>query len=205
MQNPPIARNAHDDAAICSFGSRSSPRNGRCCGPAIFLAIALRCAALFSAGCGYQVAGKAAHLPSEWKTIAVPAFTNDTTRYRVEQRVTQAVIREFISRTKYRIVQNPESADAVLRGEVLSIDASPVLFNGTTGEVTTMLVTMTVKVQLVDNQTQKVVFKNDSMVFRNQYQISSDVKSFFEEQDPALERMSRDFAAQIVANVMENF
>src|SRR5579859_842500 len=187
-----------------TFGLQSSPRNGRCFGPAILLAIAL-VAGVFSAGCGYQVAGKAAHLPSEWKTIAVPAFTNDTTRYRVEQRVTQAVIREFISRTKYRIVQNPESADAVLRGEVLSIDASPVLFNGTTGEVTTMLVTMTVKVQLVDNQTQKVVFKNDSMVFRNQYKISSDVKSFFEEQDPALERMSRDFAAQIVANITENF
>ena len=93
----------------------------------------------------------------------------------------------------------------MLHGEVLSIDTSPVLFNGTTGEVTTMLVTVTFKVELVDNQTQKAIFKNDGMVFRNEYQISSEVKSFFEEQDPALERMSRDFAAQIVANVSENF
>jgi hypothetical protein len=43
------------------------------------------------------------------------------------------------------------------------------------------------------------------MTFRNEYQISSDVKSFFQEQDPALERMSHDFAAQIVSNVMEGF
>jgi hypothetical protein len=93
----------------------------------------------------------------------------------------------------------------VLHGEILSIDTSPVLFNGTTGEVTTMLVTVTVKVELVDNQTRKTVYKNDAVVFRNEYQISSDVKSFFEEQDPALERMSRDFAAQIVSNVTENF
>ncbi len=158
------------------------------------------------ASCGYRKSpGKSAHLFSEWKTIAVPAFANDTTRYRVEQRVTQAVIREFISRTKFRIIQNPESADAVLHGEVLSIDTSPVLFNGTTGEVTTMLVTVTVKVQLVDNETQKAVYKNDASDLRNQHQISSDVQSFFEEQDPALERMTRDFAAQIVSNVMENF
>jgi outer membrane lipopolysaccharide assembly protein LptE/RlpB len=175
------------------------PRGG------VFLLMIVLATALLLASCGYQVAGKSAHLPSEWKTIAVPAFTNDTTRYRIEQRLTQAVIREFISRTKYRIVQNPEAADAVLHGEVLSIDTSPVLFNGTTGEVTTMLVTVTVKVQLVDNQTQKAVYKNDAMIFRNQYQISSDVQSFFEEQDPALERMSHDFAAQIVSNVMENF
>jgi outer membrane lipopolysaccharide assembly protein LptE/RlpB len=203
LQNlrPNKALTAARPSAIPFRSSASKPRRRR---PSILLLVIFGVAVL-TVGCGYQVAGKAAHLPSEWKTIAVPAFTNDTTRYRVEQRVTEAVIREFISRTKYRITQNPDSADAVLHGEVLSIDASPVLFNGTTGEVTTMLVTLTVKVQLVDNQTQKVVFKNDNMVFRNQYQISSDVKSFFEEQDPALERMSRDFAAQIVANVTENF
>ena len=184
------------------FQSRTIKPRGRYASACFVLILA---ASLFAGGCGYQLAGKAAHLPSEWKTIAVPAFTNETTRYRIEQRVTEAVIREFISRTKYRIVQNPESADAVMHGEVLSIDTSPVLFNGTTGEVTTMLVTVTIKIQMVDNHTQKVVYKNDSMIFRNEYQISSEVKSFFQEQDPALERMAHDFAAQIVANVMEGF
>ena len=156
-------------------------------------------------GCGYQVAGRAAHLPSGWKAIAVPAFTNDTTRYRIEQRLTQSVVREFIERTKYRIVQNAASADAVVRGEILSIETSPVLFNATTGEVTTMLVTLHVKVNLIDNQTQKSVYRNDDMVLRDEYQISPDVKSFFEEQDPALERISRNFASHLVANILEGF
>ena len=162
-------------------------------------------ALLFTSGCGYHVAGHAAQLPAEWKTIAVPAFTNDTTRYRIEQKMTEAVVREFISRTKYRVVQDTQSADAVLHGEVLSIDTSPVLFNGTTGEVTTMLVTVTAKVDLVDNQTKKTVYKNNNMLFRDEYQISSDVKSFFEEQDPAVERMARAFAGQLVSNITENF
>lgn len=162
-------------------------------------------AALSSTGCGYHVAGHAAQLPSEWKTIAIPAFTNDTTRYRIEQRFTQAVIREFITRTKYRVVQDAQSADAVLHGEVLSIDANPILFEATTGQVTTMLVTVHAKVQLVDNHTQKPVYKNDDMVFRNEYQISTDVNTFFEQQDPALERMSRDLASHLVSDVLENF
>ncbi len=162
-------------------------------------------AMLTAAGCGYHVAGRAAQLPSEWKTIAIPAFTNDTTRYRIEQRFTQAVIREFITRTKYRVVQDTQSADAVLHGEVLSIDANPILFEATTGQVTTMLVTVHAKVQLVDNRTQKPVYKNDDMVFRNEYQISTDVNSFFEQQDPALERMSRDLASHLVSDVLENF
>jgi hypothetical protein len=161
--------------------------------------------AFLGSGCGYHVAGRAANLPSGWRTIAVPAFKNDTTRYRLEQRFTEAVIRQFLQRTKYRIMQDPASADAVLRGEVLAIETAPMLFDATTGQVTTTLVTVHTKVLLVDNQSQKTVYENDDMVFRDEYQISSDVQSFFEEQDPALERMSRDFAAQLVSNVTEKF
>jgi outer membrane lipopolysaccharide assembly protein LptE/RlpB len=166
---------------------------------------ALLLGATFLAGCGYHVAGRASQLPSDWKTIAVPAFKNDTRRYRIEQRFTQAVIREFITRTKYQIIQNETAADAVLRGEVLAIETTPVLFDSTTGQVTAMLVTIHVKVLLLDNHTQKSIYENDDMVFRDEYQISSDVQSFFEEQDPALERMSRDFAARLVSNVVEKF
>jgi outer membrane lipopolysaccharide assembly protein LptE/RlpB len=161
--------------------------------------------ALLVQGCGYHVAGKSSDLPSEWTTVAIPAFKNDTTRYRIEQRFTEATIREFITRTKYHVVQDTASADAVFHGEVLSIDTTPVLFNATTGEVTTMLVTVHTKVSLVDNHTQKPVYQDNDMVFRDEYQISTDVNSFFEEQDPALERMSRDLASHIVANVLEGF
>ena len=156
-------------------------------------------------GCGYHVAGRAGNLPAEWTTIAVPAFKNDTTRYRIEQRFTAAVIRQFVQRTKYRIVQDPANADAVLHGEVVSIETDPMLFNATTGQVTTMLVTVHTKVQLIGTKDEKPVYENNDMVYRDEYQISSDVQSFFEEQDPALERMSRDFAAQLVSNVLETF
>jgi outer membrane lipopolysaccharide assembly protein LptE/RlpB len=156
-------------------------------------------------GCGYHVAGRAGDLPAQWTTIAVPAFKNDTTRYRIEQRFTAAVIRQFIQRTRYRIVQDPANADAVLHGEVLSIETDPLLFNATTGQVTMMLVTVHTKVQLIGTKDEKAVYVNNDMVYRDEYQISSDVQSFFEEQDPALERMSRAFAAQLVSNVLENF
>lgn len=162
-------------------------------------------AALLLFGCGYHVAGTSDHLPSGWNSLAVPIFVNNTTSYRIEQRFTEAVIRELITRSKYHIVQDTASADAVLHGEVVSIETAPVLFNATTGEVTTMLVTVHTKIQLVDNKTQKPVYENTDIVFRSEYQISPDVKSFFNEQDPAVERMSRDLASHIVADVLEGF
>lgn len=173
----------------------------------VFFAIgflALSCLTIL-AGCGYHVAGTSSRLPSDWHTIAVPAFKNDTTRYRIEQKMTEAVIREFLTRTKYRIIQDQKDANAVLHGEVLSVETTPVLFNATTGEVTTMLVVVHTKVELVDTGTHKDVYHSDDMTFRGEYQISTDVQSFFEEQDPALERMSREFASKLVSNLLENF
>jgi outer membrane lipopolysaccharide assembly protein LptE/RlpB len=172
------------------------------------LGLAVACALLLAAsitGCGYHVAGRAGNLPADWTTIAIPAFKNDSTRYRVEQRFTAAVVRQFVQRTKYRIVQDPANADAVLHGEVVSIETDPIIFNATTGQVTMMIVTVHTKVELIGTKDEKPVYENNDMVFRDEYQISSDVQSFFEEQDPALERMSQDFAAQLVSNVLETF
>lgn len=162
-------------------------------------------AAIFIGGCGYHVAGTSPSLPEDWKSIAIPAFKNDTTSYRIEQKFTAAVIRQFIERTKYHITQDPQNADAVLHGEVVSIETSPVIFDAATGQVTSMVVTIHTKVSLVENKTEKVIYHNDDVVFRDEYQISTDVKSFFQEEGPAIERMSRDFAAQLVSNVTENF
>jgi len=171
--------------------------------PASF-ALALLAAAVLSS-CGYHVAGTNSTLPSGWHDIAIPVFKSDTSQYRIEQVFTEAVIREFLSRTKYRITQDPASADAVLHGEVLSIETTPLLFDANTGEVRTMLVTVHTKVDLVDTKSEKVVYANKDIVFRQEYQISSDVQSFFNEQSPALQRMSRDLAAQIVSGVLDSF
>jgi hypothetical protein len=78
--------------------------------------------------CGYHVAGRASSLPPGLKVIAVEAFANKTTQYRIEQRLTEAVVHEFLARTKYRIVSTENSADAVLHGEVVSLELTPVVF-----------------------------------------------------------------------------
>lgn len=162
-------------------------------------------AAIALAGCGYHVAGKASRLPGEVHAIAVPAFTNQTQTYRIEQMLSAAVVREFLTRTKYRIVNQADpSADATLRGTVVSTQIVPETYDSTTGRASTALVTLTVKVSLVDRKG-KVLFEQPNYVFRDQYQVSRELSSFFEEESPALERMSRDFARTLVSNVLEAF
>lgn len=159
----------------------------------------------FLSGCGYHVAGRASRIPPNIKTIAVVTFENQTARYRIEQRLTQAVVREFLARTGYRIVSDPAAADAVLRGQVTGIETAAVLFDAATGRATTMLVTVHLKVSLEDHATKAILYRNDNFLFRQPYEISTDVSSFFEEQDPALGRLARDFAASLVSAILENF
>lgn len=177
-------------------------------GRAILLAMSM-----LLGGCGYHVAGRSDALPKNIHVIAVPALENKTTSYRIEQRLTAATVHEFLVKTKYRVVSNPENGDAVLRGRVLSVEAVPLLFDTTTGttgttgtgRATAMLVSVKCEVTFEERETGKVLYHTDNFLFRNQYEISTDVKSFFEEQDPALDRLAQDFAARLVAAVTENF
>ncbi len=165
-----------------------------------------------AAGCGYHVAGRATRLPASVRTIAVPAMENRTSRYRIEQLLTDAVVREFLSRTSYRVVADPAGADAVLHGKVTGLESSALLFDTATGRATTMLVTVRCEVVLEERATQKVLYRDDNFLFRNEYEIltnaqgnSKDLGSFFEEQDPALRRLAQDFAKRLVAAVVEGF
>ena len=166
------------------------------------------------AGCGYHVAGHNSALPKTIHVIAVPALENKTTSYRLEQKLTAATVHEFLAKTSYRVVSNPEDGDAVLRGKIISLESVPLLFDTATGRATTMLVTVKCEVTFTERATQKVLYHSDSFVFRNEYEISASstsptdettLKNFFEERDPALDRLAHDFAARLVAAVMENY
>jgi len=160
---------------------------------------------LVSAGCGYHTAGHAAQLPDNVKTIAIPAFSNETQTYKIEQMLTAAVVREMVTRTHYHVLnQTSDDADATLRGSVISTYSAPLTYDSQTGRASSVLVTVNMKVALTDKQG-KVLYENPSYIFRQQYQVSSDLTSFFEEDTPALQRLSQEFARTLVSNILEGF
>lgn len=160
---------------------------------------------LAAPGCGYRVGGQASRVPASVKVFAVPAFKNQTTWMRLEQRLTRAVMEELIQRTRYKVVGDADGADAVLEGTVLSATASPVVFDPTTGRASVVQVEVAVDVTLRDLRDGQVLYSNPNFTLREQYEITGDLESFFEEREPALGRMAQDFAATLVSAVLENF
>ena len=161
--------------------------------------------ALCATGCGYHTLGAATHLPPDVKTLAVPEFATRTDNYRTETLMTQAVIREFAARTRMRITPNADGdPDAVLKGTILQQAAAPLTYNTSTQQSSSYLITVVAAVTLTDRDG-KVLYKNDNYVFRQQYQSTTNLPTFLDESPAAEERLSRDFARQLVADVLESF
>lgn len=160
---------------------------------------------LVGLGCGYHTAGHAVTIPDNVRTIAIPAFVNQTQTFKIEQLLTAAVVREMITRTHYHVVnQVTDDADATLHGTVLSTYTTPLTYDSQTGRAASLLVVISAKVSLLDKHG-KVLYQNPSYLFREQYEVSRDLNSFFEEDSPAFQRLSRDFAQTLVSNILEGF
>ena len=156
-------------------------------------------------GCGYRVGGKGMQIPADVKTIAVPAFRNETSRYKIEQALTQAVVRELLARTRFRVQPEPDGSDAVLTGTVIQFWTTPVLVESSGGRTTSVTMAVRMRVKLTDHRTGKLLFENPDYQFSEIYEISGDAATYFEESGPAAERLGRSFAASLVSSLLEAF
>jgi outer membrane lipopolysaccharide assembly protein LptE/RlpB len=170
-----------------------------------FLAIALAAPLAAAVGCGYHTVGAATHMPPNVRTLSVPVFATHTETYHTETVMTDAVIREFTARTRLRVTPNASpDADAVLHGTILKETVTPLTYNASTQESSSFLLTLVVSVTLNDRDG-KVLYENKNYVYRQQYQSTTDLPTFLQENPAALDRLSRDFARALVADVLEGF
>ncbi len=156
---------------------------------------------LVASSCGYRLANKKLN-NGEGQTIAVPAFTNRTTTYRIEQRLTEAVRRELIRRTRFNVSPEP-AGDLVMAGEVLSYTAVPIIFNEQ-GRGSSYSILVDLYIRLTDAKTGAVLFQNDRWTFREVFELAQNSSEFVPEDSAALDRLARRFAASLVASVMRS-
>jgi len=160
---------------------------------------------LLLAGCGYGLVGSGNVLDPKFKTLAVPAFVNRTTRVELEQRVTQAVADEFVSRGRLKLVKQPADADIVLRGSIDSFGIFPVATNSQ-ARATQYQISITAHIELLDHKSDdKVLWKNDQYRFTENYDFNVTGTDAFDQETRAIEGIAVRFAQSLVANLLEGF
>ena len=143
-------------------------------------------------------------LPKNIKRIAVPAFQTEARglRYRVSSRFTEAVSREIIRRGNgLRVQGTTEGADAVIEGTIRDFSFTGVLLDRQ-GRARVYEVTIVSAVTIRDLKENKILYDNQNFIFRDSFEFSDDPRSFFNEEDPAVERIARAFSESVVSTIV---
>jgi hypothetical protein len=173
-------------------------------------AVAVASLVLTSSGCGYALAGRGSFLPSYIRTVGIPQLENRSTFFRLEQVLTEKIRAEFIGRGKYAVITETTGGDAVLTGEITGVSVQPVGF--TEQQLASRyLFTLTMKVQFTDARTNEVLWSNDALLFREEYELQTrgttaiEGASFVDQERSSLDRISNDIARTVVTAIVEAF
>jgi hypothetical protein len=171
------------------------------CWPLLFLFL-LSLSSMSS--CGYRVASEN-RVQMPFRSIAIEPLESDTTTFKVEQFLTRSLVREFVEKSYFEVINDSRIADAVLWGRVHEVRASPITFARSGDFGSTFLVSLRVSLLTRDRKTKEIVYQMDDYSFREQYVVNIDVENFFTEENPALLRIARDFAESAVSTILEGF
>jgi len=158
---------------------------------------------LVAAGCGYRLRGTGSSLPPRIKTLSVPMFKNQTTRFELDVKLTRAVINELVARGKVAIGADPAASDAVLEGEITGFTANPIGFSGA-NQADKYSITVTAKVTLRDRSLATPLFANPSFVYQQEYDVPP-VTSFESVQTEDIDKIAEKFARSLVVSSLEGF
>ena len=163
-----------------------------------------------SSGCGYSLAGRGSFLPSYIQSVGIPVLVNRTPFFDVEQFLTEKIRGEFIGRGKYRILSEATGADAVLTAEVLGINVQPVGFTDQQ-LASRYLFTLQMKVAFTDARTSQVLWSNDGLTFREEYELATRGNTaiqgaeFLDQERSSFDRIANDVARTVVTAILEAF
>ena len=167
------------------------------------------CALLASSGCGYALVGKGVTTDASIKRIGVPLF-KDTTGKALDQKVTQKVTEELLRRGRFEVVSSATGVDAVVEGELLNYSVVPVGFTGADDagnrtQAGRYAITLTARVRYAKVGATEPIWSSESFSFRDEYDVGSSPTAYLDLEEQSIERMSTQFARNLVAAMLEAF
>jgi hypothetical protein len=163
-----------------------------------------------ASGCGYALAGRGSFLPDYIRIVGIPPLENRTGFSQIEEVLTEKIRTEFINRGKYSVRPDAVGTDAVLSGEIVGMSAQPVAFNDQQLG-SRYLITMTLRAQFTDTRTSEVLWSNDALTFREEYDLQTtagqtlDGGTFIDQERSSIDRISTDISRTVVTAILEAF
>jgi len=171
-----------------------------------FIATAVLILCLFVTSCGYRFAPAGGIVPQGAKTIAVPVFLNGTYEPFVDTEVTRAVVDEFLTDGRLKVV-SLEGADLILRGKVTKFELSALSYTADS-RVQQYRIALSVEVSLEEAKSRKLLWQEKGLgsAFVSSYTVTiGEITATKTAKETAIRNASRDIAASIRSRVLEGF
>jgi len=166
---------------------------------------------LLVSSCGYHISGTGGIVPAGVRTISVPVFLNATNEPYVDVEVTQAVVEEFMTDGRLKVV-GLEEAELALRGKVVKYEVTPLSYNPQ-AYVQQYRVHIVVDASLEDLRSKKILWQEKGIQssFISDYTVSfdatgrADIRGTRVAKDAAIKQASQDIAWTLRSRVLEGF
>ena len=160
-----------------------------------------------ASGCGYALAGRASNLPDHIKIVGIPLLENRTPYSRLEIVMTDRLRTAFIGRNKYQVVPETTGVHAVLKGEIIGFSLQTAALNEQQLS-SRQLVTIVLKVAFINASNNEVLWSNDALTFRDEYQFSAggiSATALVDQERSTMDRIATDASRTIVSAIFEAF
>ncbi len=172
----------------------------------------LATAMLSTVACGYALVGRGgSNIPDDVQRIHIETLENGTQRAQVEQILSRALVDELVTRRRFEVVNDAGSADAILRGRVVSFNLRPVTFDPS-GLADTFEVEVTADMRFQRTpapgeqaEDAELLWSNSRYLFRQDYLVEQAGLDFLDRELEAIEQTSERFAETLVIDILEGF
>jgi hypothetical protein len=175
------------------------------------ITVSLMALAVTLAGCGYSLVGRGITTDPSIKRIGVPLFKDRTGKLGLDQKVTQRVTEELLRRGRFDVVPQATGVDALVEGEVIAYTVLPIGFgdvavaSGTQTQASRYAISLVARVKYSKVGQAEPIWQSESFSFRDEYDVGDNPANFFDREDQTIERMSTQFAKNLVSAMLEAF
>ncbi len=145
---------------------------------------------LLAGGCGYQFAGEIPELGSQYRSISIPMFTNNTSESTLEKIFTKYFREEFILNSNLPLVPTSQ-ADLVIKGKIDGIKTSVVSYRKAE-ESKESRVTIRIKLKCIQTSDNRVIWQGNLSYYEEYYQ----------DPDPIITLQNRQKAIHFIAQYL---
>ena len=154
------------------------------------------------AGCGYQLAGRETHVPTDVTSLAIPTFQNETFEPGIEVPLTQSFLREFTFDGRVK-VRGSKEADTILEGKIKTFRIQSVSYDQS-GLVMEYQVLVTVDLSLT-KPSGEILWKEDNLTEARWYRASFGGVVNEASKNSAVQEIGKFMAERVKSRFFYNF